>query len=140
MCEAQREIITGMKRVADKYGPECVGVFVSPDLTNEELHLAARIAREGFGTNNIASLSILGTGREAGVLDDSFGFTASTADRSCIGEADLIICNNTSMESDHLILAVEVIEAVRKGAKLIVSNSTLDTTDQFLSTLSLIHI
>jgi len=137
ICEAQRAIITGMKRVADKYGPESVGVFVSPDLTNEELHLAARIAREGFGTNNIASLSILGTGREAGVLDDSFGFTASTADRSCIGEADLIICNNTSMESDHLVLAAQVIEAVRKGAKLIVSNSTLDTTDQFLSTLAM---
>jgi formate dehydrogenase major subunit len=137
MSEAQRDVITGIKRVADKYGPESVGVFVSPDLTNEELYLAARLAREGFGTNNIASLSILGTGREAGVLDDSFGFTASTADRSCVIDADLIICNNTSMESDHLVLAVQVIEAVRKGAKLIVSNSTLDTTDQLLSTLAM---
>ena len=137
MDEALAAIAGGIKRVAEKYGPESVGVFVSPDLTNEELYLAARIAREGFGTNNIASLSILGTGREAGVLDDSFGFTASTDDRSCIDEADLIICNNTSMESDHLILAVQVIEAVRKGAKLIVANSTLDTTDQLLSTLAM---
>jgi formate dehydrogenase major subunit len=137
LCEAQRAVVAGLKRVAEKYGPERVGVFVSPELTNEELYLAARIAREGLGTNNIASLSILGTGRNAGVLDRSFGFTASTADRSSIGAADLIICNNTSMESDHLILAVEVIEAVRKGAKLIVSNSTLDTTDQLLSTLAM---
>jgi formate dehydrogenase major subunit len=135
--EAQIETAAGLKRVAEKYGQEKIGVFVSPELTNEELYLAARIAREGLGTNNIASLSILGTSREAGPLDGSLGFTASTADRSCIGEADLIICNNTSMESDHLILAVEVIEAVRKGAKLIVSNSTLDTTDQLLSTLAM---
>ena len=57
------------------------------------------IAREGIGTNNVASLSILCAGRESGVLDESFGFTASTADRSCMADADLFICNNTAMES-----------------------------------------
>jgi len=137
LCEAQQLIVFGMKRVASKYGAGKVGVFVSPELTNEELYLASRIAREGLGTNNIASLSILGTGTEAGALDTSLGFTASTADRSCVDGADLIICNNTAMESDHLILAVRVIQAVRAGAKLIVSNSTLDPTDQILSTLAM---
>ncbi|MCP4708807.1 MAG: molybdopterin-dependent oxidoreductase, partial [Planctomycetes bacterium] len=63
--------------------------------------------------------------------------TASTADRSCLEKADLIICNNTSMESDHLILAVQVIQAAKQGVKLIVSNSTLDSTDQHLATLAL---
>jgi formate dehydrogenase major subunit len=137
LCEAEKLVAFGLRRVAAKYGPGKVGVFVSPELTNEELYLAARIAREGLGTNNIASLSILGTGTEAGVLDESFGFTASTADRTAIDGADLIICNNTSMEPDHLILAVKVIGAVRAGAKLIVSNSTLDSTDQVLSTVAM---
>jgi formate dehydrogenase major subunit len=137
LCEAQRLVVFGLKRVAAKYGAGKVGVFVSPELTNEELYLAARIAREGLGTNNIASLSILGTGTEAGALDESLGFTASTADRSCLDGADLIICNNTAMESDHLILAVKVIQAARAGAKLIVSNSTLDPVDQILSTLAM---
>ncbi len=108
-----------------------------PSSTNEELYLAARIAREGLETNNVASLAILGTGTEAGSLDESLGFTASTADRTAVDGADLIICNNTSMESDHLILAVRVIGAVRAGAKFIVSNSTLDPTDQILSTLAM---
>lgn len=137
LCEAEKLIAFGMKRVAAKYGAGKIGVFVSPELTNEELYLAARIAREGLGTNNIASLSILGTGTEAGVLDESLGFTASTAGYEAIDGADLIICNNTSMESDHLILAVRVIGAVRKGAKLIVANSTLDPTDQILSTVAM---
>jgi formate dehydrogenase major subunit len=137
LCEAEQLVVFGMRRVASKYGASRVGVFVSPDLTNEELYLAARIAREGLGTSNIASLSILGTGAESGALDGSLGFTASTADLSCVDGADLIICNNTSMESDHLILAVRVIQAVRAGAKLIVSNSTLDATDQLLSTLAM---
>lgn len=135
--EAQQLVVSGMKRIAEKYGADKVGVFVSPELTNEELYIAGRIARDGLGTNNIASLSVLGSNRADGVLDDSFGFTASTSDGSCVKGADLIICNNTSLESDHLILAVEVIQAVRAGAKLIVSNSALDTTDQILATLSM---
>ena len=137
MCGAQQEVVSGLLSIAGKYGPEKVGVFVSPELTNEEMFLAARIAREALGTNNIASMSMLGTGSEASALDDILGFTASTADRSCLADADLIICNNTSMESDHLILAVNVIDAVKNGAKLIVSNSTLDMTDQHLASIAM---
>ncbi len=137
MCDAQQQIVSGMKRIANKCGADKVAVFVSPELTNEEMYLAARIARDGLGTGNIASLSMLGNRKQDGVLDKSFGFTASTSDRSCIAAADLLICNNTSMESDHLILAVDVIQAVKSGAKLIVSNSTLDTTDRLIATLSM---
>jgi formate dehydrogenase major subunit len=133
ICAAQQEIVSGLLSIAGKYGADKVGVFVSPELTNEEMFLAARIAREAIGTNNIASLSMLGTGSEASALDGILGFTASTADRSCLADADLIICNNTSLESDHLILAVDVIDAVRNGAKFIVSNSALDMTDQHLA-------
>ena len=135
--EAYLKIVDSLKCIAEKSGPESVAVFVSPELTNEELYLAGRIAREGIGTNNIGSLALLGTGNESGALDRAFGFTASTADRSVLTDADLFICNNTSMESDHLILAVEVIQNVKAGAKLIVSNSTLDTADQILSTVTM---
>ncbi len=134
--EANTRVMNSLKNAAEEYGPESVAVFVSPELTNEELYLAGRISREGIGTNNIGSLAILSGAGRSGVLDRAFGFTASTADRSCLEKADLIICNNTSLESDHLILAVDVIQAVRDGAKLIVSNSALDTTDQYLATLA----
>jgi formate dehydrogenase major subunit len=137
LAQAYKLVAEGLKGVASRHGAGKVAVFVSPELTNEELYLAARIAREGLGTNNIASLSILGTGAGAGALDASLGFTASTADRSAVDAADLIICNNTSMESDHLVLAVRVIRAVRAGAELIVSNSALDPTDQALSTVAM---
>jgi formate dehydrogenase major subunit len=137
MCGAQQEVVSGLLSIAGKYGADKVGVFVSPELTNEEMFLAARIAREAIGTNNIASLSLLGTGSEVSALDGILGFTASTADRSCLADADLIICNNTSLESDHLILAVDVIAAVRNGAKFIVSNSALDMTDQHLASIAM---
>jgi len=135
LTDALAQTVAGLREIAEQHGPEQVAVFVSPDLTNEELYLAARIAREGIGTNNIASLSLLGTGKETNVLDASLGFTASTSDLSCLNDADLIICNNTSMEADHLILAVDLISAVKRGAKMIVTNSTLDLSDKLLSEL-----
>ncbi len=135
--EALKHAVSGLQKAISRFGPEKVGVFVSPDLTNEELYLAGKIAREGLGTNNVASLSILTSNQKSGILDGAFGFTGSTSDRSCLRNADLIICNNTSLESDLLILNVEVIKAVRKGADLIVINSTLGNTDRVVSTLTL---
>ena len=137
MEEARRVLVSGMKEAAGRYGPESVGVFVSPDLTNEELFLAAKIAREGLGTNNIGSLSLMGEEQKAGELDEIFGYTGSTSDRKCIEEADLVICNNTSLESDHLILSSDIIKAVGDGAKLIVNNSSLNPTDQMISALAM---
>ena len=133
---AAAEVAASLRAIADEHGPESIAVFVSPELTNEEMYLAGRIAREGFGTRNVGSLAIASSGGRSGELDDILGFTASTSDRSCLRDADLIICNNTGMEADHLVLAVDVIQAVKGGAKLIVANSALDTTDQLLSTLA----
>jgi formate dehydrogenase major subunit len=135
--DAQHLIAAEMKRIAKEHGPDKVAVFVSPDLTNEELYLAGRIAREGLGTGNVGSLSILGTDKEAGSLDRSFGYTASTSDRSSISEADLIICNNTSLEADHQVLAVDVIQRSKEGARLIVANSALGKIDRLISTLAM---
>ncbi len=133
---ANRKIVENLKGVAEEHGPESVAVFVSPELTNEEFYLAGKIAREGLGTGNIGSLAIISGAGRSGVLDKSFGFTSSTADRNCLKDADVIVCNNTSLESDHLILAVDVIQAVRDGAKLIVSNSALDSTDEHMAALA----
>jgi len=135
--EAYGTIVDAMKEAAETHGAESVAVFASPELTNEELYLAGRIAREGLKTNNIGSFSILSSGREPGILDPFFGFTASTADRTALADADLIVCSNTSLESDHLILSVEVNAAVRTGTKLIVANSTLTANDRFFASLAM---
>ncbi len=121
-------------RVVAEHGPEAVAVFVSPELSNEELYLAGRIAREGLGTSNVGSLSMLDTGQESHRLDAILGHTASTADRRVLAQAELIICNNTALESDHLVLATHVLAAVREGgAQLVVVNSTLEQSDRALA-------
>jgi formate dehydrogenase major subunit len=133
---ANQAIVAQMKKAAEEHGADKVAVFVSPELTNEEFLLASEIARKGIGTNNVGSLAILSGSGRSGVLDKAFGFTASTANRECLKNADLIICNNTGLEDDHLILAVDVIQRVRDGAGLIVANSTLANSDEHLSSLT----
>ena len=133
---ALEKTVAALRSAAREHGPEAVGVFVSPELSNEEMYLAARIAREGIGTNNIGSLSLLCAGTQSGALDASFGFTASTADRSALREADMIVCNNADTLNDHLILGVEVLGALRAGAKLVVAGSSGDALSS-LATLSL---
>ena len=135
-ADAYDKVIKGLEKISKKYGPESVAVFVSPELTNEELYLVSRIAREGIGTNNIGSLTVLGTGSESGILDRSFGFTASTADHKTLNDADVVFCNNVGTENDELILNVDVMEARKRGAKLIVSSSSDDPFSP-LSTLAL---
>ena len=116
----ESHIVESLQAIAAKYGPESVAVFASPELTNEELYLAGRISRQAIGTNNIVSLALATCGAELYGLDSSLGFTGSTADRSAIENADLIICNNTDLERDNLILSIAVIKALQSGqAKMI---------------------
>jgi formate dehydrogenase major subunit len=126
---AYAQVAEGMKRAAAEYGPESVAVFVSPELSNEEMFMASRIAREGLGTNNIASLSLLVSGLPSGVLDESLGFTASTADVASLGGRDLIFCHNTDTQADQLVLSVRIQDAVKTGARLILSRSSEDPLD-----------
>jgi len=120
--------------IVERHGPDSVAVFASPELSNEELLLASRIAREGLGTANVGSLSMLATGQESHRLDAILGHTASTADRGSLDDAQLIVCTNTALETDHLVLATRVLAAVReRGAKLVVVNSTLDQADRALA-------
>jgi len=128
--EALTEAVDRLKAVAAKYGPEAVGVFYYPDCSSEEMYLAARIAREGLGSNNIASLAFMETGLEAGSLDESLGFSVSTTDRRALRDADLILCNNIDPEKEFLILGVEVQDAVKAGAKLVMASSAESTLSE----------
>ena len=125
--KATAAAVAGLKDVVQKHGPESVGVFYYPDCSTEEMYLASRLAREGLGTNNIGSLAMMETGLVAGTLDESLGFTASTADRTALRDADLILCNNIDPEQDFLILGVEIQDAIKAGARLVMASSAEST-------------
>ncbi|NUM36132.1 MAG: FAD-dependent oxidoreductase [Candidatus Brocadiae bacterium] len=127
------EVIThSLKQIAQKYGPESIAIFASPEATNEEVYLLSLIAREGIGTSNTGSLSLMMHGVNSHALDNSFGFTGSTAGIEALQNADLIVCNNVDLERDNLILSIAVIEAIQKNkARLIHCSSATSSLSKF---------
>ncbi|MCP4545643.1 MAG: FAD-dependent oxidoreductase [bacterium] len=119
----------GLKAIVAEHGPEAVAVFIHPESSNEEMYLAGRIAREGLGTGNVSSLALAETGGRSAPMDEALGFTASTARREAIADADLIVINNSDMQADVMVLSVDVIDAVKAGAKLITSGSSESPLD-----------
>jgi len=120
--DAYAEIVKDMTNAVERYGPEAVAVFASPELTNEQLYLAQNIARDALGTNNVSSLSTLLTEPAPSLLTPSFGFTASTADRHVLEEVDTIVLNNCDLKIEQLILAMKVIESLKRGARIIAAS------------------
>ncbi|KAF0151420.1 MAG: molybdopterin oxidoreductase [Ignavibacteria bacterium] len=108
----------------EKYGKESVAVFASPKLSNEELYLLQKLARTGFKNNNISSFTYLSKSASQNCLDDIFGFTSSTADFDDISSADIIVVVESNLTEDNLVLELKIKEAKKRGAKVVLINSS----------------
>ncbi|MCX6170357.1 MAG: molybdopterin-dependent oxidoreductase [Ignavibacteriales bacterium] len=125
--KTEEAIIYTEKRVRDimdKYGRDSVAIFASPKLSNEELYLLQKFARVGLRNNNIVSFSNLFQEKELDALDDSFGLTISSAKMDDLKSADVIIVINSNLSEENLVMELKIKEAQKKGALLIVINSS----------------
>ena len=113
-----------LKEIIKKTGSDSIAVFGSPKLSNEELYLLQKMARGALRTNNIASFSNLLYGFEQDSLDDSLGLTVSTTTMDEIENSDIIIIMNLGVSEENLLTELKIKAAQKKGAKLILINSS----------------
>lgn len=113
-----------LNEVIKKYGKDSVAVFASPKLSNEEIYLLQKFTRVGLRNNNISSFSNLFMNKDIHALDEIFGYTASTATIEELNHADVIVVVNSNLSEDNLIMELKIKEAKKRGAKLIVINSS----------------
>ena len=113
-----------IKEVIDKYGSDSVAVFASPKMSNEELYLLQKFTRTGLKNNNIDSLSNLGSKTDNGALDEMLGKTISSISSESIQTADVIVVMNSNLSEDNLVMELKIKEAQKKGAKVVVINSS----------------
>jgi len=104
------------------YEKDEVAVISSAKCTNEENYLIQKLARAVLGTNNVDHCARLCHAPTVAGLVQSFGSGAMTNSISEIGDARSILAIGTNTTSAHPVIGLEVIKAVRKGAKLIVAN------------------
>jgi len=105
-----------------KYSPDEVAVVSSAKCTNEDNYVIQKLARVVLGTNNVDHCARLCHASTVAGLGQSFGAGAMTNSINEIGDAGCILAIGTNATSAHPVIGLQVVKAVRNGAKLIVAN------------------
>ncbi|NQT16421.1 MAG: molybdopterin-dependent oxidoreductase, partial [Planctomycetes bacterium] len=114
-----------LKLVAEKfaqYKGEQFAVFSSAKITNEENYLVQKFGRAVMGTNHVDHCARLCHAPSVAGLAQSFGSGAMTNSIGEIAQAGSILAVGTNTTAAHPVIGLELKQAVRNGAKLIVAN------------------
>src|SRR5206468_6049263 len=95
-----------LAQVVRANGPSAVGFLVGPWATNEEAHVAQKLARTVIGTENIDSTA----GPLAAAVEDglrgAFGTAALPSDMTKIATAATVVVVADDLESSHNVAAL----------------------------------
>jgi formate dehydrogenase major subunit len=119
--EGLNETLAGLRKIIAEHGPQAVGIFVSPRVSNEEAWLAKQLAK-ALQTSNLGcleNLALMGH-TSLGALKESFGAVASTLPREQLEQAHVILALNSEPVTDNPVLSFHLHRAVKRGAQLLV--------------------
>jgi formate dehydrogenase alpha subunit len=123
-------------RLIGSYGPDSIGVLSSAKCTNEENYLMMKFARAGLGSNNIDHCARLCHSSTVGGLAKAFGSGAMTNSISEIANAKVLFVIGSNTTEQHPMIAMHMLDAVNKGAFLIVS----DPRKNMIAELAQLHL
>ncbi len=112
-----------LQGIAEKYGPDSLMFLSSAKVSNEENYLLMKLARAGFGTNNIDHCARLCHSSTVTGLVETLGSGAMTNSLSCFDETELIFVIGSNTTEQHPLIGSRILQAVQRGAKLIVADS-----------------
>ncbi len=121
--EALDAIVSRLKGIQEKHGRDSIMFFASAKTTNEENYLMMKLARAVFKTNNVDHCARLCHASTVAGLATSFGSGAMTNSISCFDQADVFFVTGSNTTEQHPLIGSRIINAVKKGAKLIVSDN-----------------
>ncbi|MCY0860279.1 MAG: formate dehydrogenase subunit alpha [Sulfolobaceae archaeon] len=134
--EALDIVANKLREIRDKYGPDSIGFISSAKATNEDNYIFQKFARVIFGTNNVDHCARLCHSSTVEGLIRAFGTGAMTFSISDIDNADLIFIVGSNTTEHHPIIGSKIINAVKKGANLIVIDPKLTK----IASLATIHL
>jgi formate dehydrogenase major subunit len=105
-----------------KYKGDKFALIASSRSTNEDVYVSQKFARVVMGTNNVDNCARLCHAPTVAGLAKSFGSGAMTNSINEISDAKTILAVGTNTTAAHPVISLEVIKAVKNGAKLIVVN------------------
>ncbi len=134
--DALQAIATRFKEIRDKYGPDSLAVLTSAKGTNEENYLFMKLARAGFGTNNVDHVARLCHAPTVAGLSYAFGSGAMTNPISSLSQAEVVLIIGSNTSEQHPLVAFHILRGKAKGAKIIV----VDPRKTQMADLADIHI
>ncbi|KKR78823.1 MAG: Formate dehydrogenase, alpha subunit [Candidatus Nomurabacteria bacterium GW2011_GWA2_40_9] len=121
-----------LKEIKKKHGADSIACLSSAKCTNEENYIMQKFARAAIGTNNVDHCARLCHSSTVAGLAMAFGSGAMTNSIDEIENADVILITGSNTSEQHPLIATRVINAVKKGAKLII----IDPRKLFLSNIA----
>ncbi|RPI55753.1 MAG: formate dehydrogenase subunit alpha [Acidobacteria bacterium] len=119
--EALAFVVTRLRDVVGRHGPDAVGVLGSARQTNEESYLAQKFARIVIGTNNVDCCARVCHTPSSTALKRSLGAGLSTNSFDDIEQAGLVLICGANPTENHPIVGARIKQAVRRqSARLVV--------------------
>jgi len=106
--------------IRERHGGDSIGVLCGGNLTNEELYLAQKLAREVLGTPHIDTMASYA--RATAPLRAALGVDAGTVTMELLERAGSALVVGCDLDAEQPIAAVRLRRAVRAGAPLAVVN------------------
>ncbi|RMG71370.1 MAG: formate dehydrogenase subunit alpha [Nitrospirae bacterium] len=120
--EALKFVASRLEEIRDRTGSDSIGVLSSAKCTNEENYLMMKFTRAVLGTNNIDHCARLCHSSTVGGLAAAFGSGAMTNSIKEIGDAKVLFVIGSNTTEQHPMIAMHMLEAVDRGATLIVAD------------------
>ncbi len=121
--KAIKAIVTGLREIIEKYGPDAVGVVGSTKTTNEEAFLLSKLARCGLGTNNVDTAARLTHGPTLAVLPKLWGAGAGIGGMLDVLNSDAILLVGANPKDQDARVGAYVLRAAKDGVPLVVVDS-----------------
>jgi formate dehydrogenase (coenzyme F420) alpha subunit len=133
---AYEYIVSKLKYIHDKHGPDSIAFLNSPRCSNEEAYLFQKLARCVIKTNNVDHGAGVYSNYSVNVLLRMIGVPATTNSIRELGKSEVIIVDGVDLGKQLPTIGGAVIRAKLKGAKLIVIDTrrhrVAESADLFL--------
>ena len=109
-----------IKRIQKKYGTNSAGAISSSRCTNEEVWVVQKLARAGFGNNNVDTCARVCHSPTGYGLKQTLGESAGTQNFDSVMKSDVIMIIGANPTDGHPVFASHMKRRLRQGAKLII--------------------
>jgi NADH-quinone oxidoreductase chain G len=116
-------IADNLKAVTANHGSEFIGAVGSPRCTNEDNYVLQKFIRNSIGSNNIDSSAAFGYSKVQKAWEKSFGRKNHPIHLDSPFGKDVIFVLESDISVTHPVFGLNILEAKRRGAELIVADS-----------------